>query len=617
MLKREIPPHVSEITGLTPQEEINQYKSEHNIPISKEADESMVSESSASRMSIQFNVENEWRLEDSNDGDREDNDEMSRMENSQVLGDVSNSSTDTADYRDASSELILQKTLAPPRTPTRGSTPGTPTPRRDTSEETVKPTPQQQVDATEQAEEDNSQIIANSSNIAPPEEITLPLVEQNDYSSFNEITKNMNTYSSFEESLSAENDVDTKPVSFISIWHKQEKQKKSQMHKIPTQQIIADCQELKQKEDERRISTDHVRIPSNLQTRKFKEVNVMSRRVVSPDMYDLQVSEFLPELSEDSGFNNLNFANYTSSRRRSFTPLSTKNVLSNIDNDPNVIEPPEPKSYSEIKRARRLSSNQLAENQHSHVHNEPHHPQQYAPASDYSTKRTSRFRVPTFEIKRTSSALSPRDMYNDIFDDFGRSTAAMKGPPTIKADGMRTLPSMDKDDVKRILSAKKGITQEEYINAKLIDQEQPRKSVVTNSDTRYDDLQQTASIHNATFESSPSRQISNNVVTNDNEILPYLTDELKKSPMALLSANQIFNEHDAYPSRTSSVLFRPSANSSVLPEPDFELINSPEKCTSKSTLPETLQTSPLRLGSDTTHDGLNLSEKGQNNIYQH
>lgn len=610
LLKREIPPHVSEITGLTPQEEINQYKAEHNIPISKEVDESMVSENSASRMSIQFNVENEWRLEDSNDGDREDNDEMSRMENSQVLGDVSNSSTDTADYRDASSELILQKTLAPPRTPTRGSTPGTPTPRRDTSEETVKPTPQQQVDATEQAEEDNSQIIANSSNIAPPEEITLPLVEQNDYSSFNEITKNMNTYSSFEESLSAENDVDTKPVSFISIWHKQEKQKKSQMHKIPTQQIIADCQELKQKEDERRMSTDHVRIPSNLQTRKFKEVNVMSRRVVSPDMYDLQVSEFLPELSEDSGFNNLNFANYTSSRRRSFTPLSTKNVLSNIDNDPNVIEPPEPKSYSEIKRARRLSSNQLAENQHSYVHNEPHHPQQYAPASDYSTKRTSRFRVPTFEIKRTSSALSPRDMYNDIFDDFGRSTAAMKGPPTIKADGMRTLPSMDKDDVKRILSAKKGITQEEYINAKLIDQEQPRKSVVTNSDTRYDDLQQTASIHNATFESSPSRQISNNVGTNDNEILPYLTDELKKSPMALLSANQIFNEHDAYPSRTSSVLFRPSANSSVLPEPDFELINSPEKCTSKSTLPETLQTSPLRLGSDTTHDGLNLSEKG-------
>ena len=35
---------------------------------------------------------------------------------------------------------------------------------------------------------------------------------------------------------------------------------------------------------------------------------------------------------------------------------------------------------------------------------------------------------------------------------------------------MKTLPSMDKDDVKRILNAKKGVTQDEYINAKLVDQ---------------------------------------------------------------------------------------------------------------------------------------------------
>lgn len=610
LLKHEFAPHVSEVTGLTPQEEINQYKVEHNIPISKDPEESMLIPSESNRMPIQVDLANEWSLEDSNDGDREDNDEMSRMETSQVLGDISNSSTDTADYRDASSELILMKSLAPPRTPTRTSVPTTP--KEDESQETFEQ------ETSAQRKDDTSNIIANSSNIAPPNEITLPMVEQHDYSSFNEVTKNMDTYSSFEESLSAEHDLDSKPVSFISIWHKQEKHKKTQMHKVPTQQIIADYQEFKQKQQEqnqRRLSTDNVRVPSNLQTRKFKEVNVMSRRVVSPDMYDLQVSEFLPELSQDSGFENLNFANYTSSKRRNITPLSTKNMLSNIDNDPNVIEPPAPRSYSEIRRARRLSSNRLAQNQYHYQHNDPqpqHQPQlqpkqQLHPTPDYSTKRTSRFRVPTFEIRRTTSALSPRDMYNDIFDDFGKSSTVVKGPPTIKADGMKTLPSMDKEDVKRILSAKKGMTQEEYMNAKYVDQDQPRRSVVTNSETRFDDLQQTASIHNATFESSPSRQVSNPTVNNDNEVLPYLADELKKSPVALLAANQTFNDHDSYPSRSSSVLFRPSASSSVLPEPDFELINSPSKGSSKTSLPETISASvcPLDVDADSTHDGHN------------
>ncbi|RCK64834.1 Bud site selection protein BUD4 [Candida viswanathii] len=607
LLKFEHSVHVSEITGLTPQEEIDRYKEEHNIPKSEYAEESMIAPSESSRMSIQFHVTREWRLEDSNDGDREDNDEATRMESSEILGNVSNSSTETADYRDASSELILQRSLAPPRTPTRES--ASATPKLDNSEETFEQQPADKEDDT------NDHIIANSSNIAPPDEITLPMLEQNDYSSFNELTKNMDTYSTFEESLSAEHDLDTKPVSFISIWHKQEKQKKKQMHKVPTKQIIADYKELKQEEEQgRKMSTDHVRIPSNLQSRKFKEVNVMSRRVVSPDMFDLQVSEFLPELSQDSGFENLNFANYTASKRRSMTPLSTKNVLSNIDNDPNVIEPPEPRSYSEMKRARRLSSNQLAQSQHHYFHNQPqyHHLQPQQP--DHSTKRTSRFRVPTFEIKRTTSALSPRDMYNDIFDDFGKSSSAVRGPPTIKADGMKTLPSMDKEDVKRILSAKKGMTQEEYINAKYIDQEeQSKKSVVTNAQTRFDELQQTASIHNATFESSPSRQVSNPTNgSNDYEVLPYLTDELRKSPMALLSANQIFNEQESYPSRTSSVLFRPSANSSVLPEPDFELINSPTKG-SKSSLPETIHASvaPDAIGTDTTQDGLATGQQAK------
>ena len=148
--------------------------------------------------------------------------------------------------------------------------------------------------------------------------------------------------------------------------------------------------------------------------------------------------------------------------------------MSNIDNDPNVVEPPEPKSYAEIRNARRLSANKAAPNQ------APPLPPQRQPSStrSNSNKRVSRFRVPTFEIRRTSSALAPCDMYNDIFDDFGAGSK-----PTIKAEGMKTLPSMDKDDVKRILNTKKGVTQDEYINAKLVDQKPKKNSIVTDPKT--------------------------------------------------------------------------------------------------------------------------------------
>ena len=148
---------------------------------------------------------------------------------------------------------------------------------------------QQQLEVPHTKEDDS--ILANSSNIAPPEELTLPVVEANDYSSFNDVTKTFDAYSSFEESLSREHETDSKPINFISIWHKQEKQKKHQIHKVPTKQIIASYQQYKN-EQESRVTSDKVKIPNAIQSKKFKEVNVMSRRVVSPDMDDLNVSQF-------------------------------------------------------------------------------------------------------------------------------------------------------------------------------------------------------------------------------------------------------------------------------------------------------------------------------------
>lgn len=526
-------------------------------------DEESDTTQNSTKMSIRFHIDSDWKLEDSNDGDREDNDDISRFEKSDILNDVSQTSDTIGDKYGNSSSEITTKTLAPPRSDNND---------KENSKSFEDPanneSSQQQLEVPHTKEDDS--ILANSSNIAPPEELTLPVVEANDYSSFNDVTKTFDAYSSFEESLSREHETDSKPINFISIWHKQEKQKKHQIHKVPTKQIIASYQQYKN-EQESRVTSDKVKIPNAIQSKKFKEVNVMSRRVVSPDMDDLNVSQFLPELSEDSGFKDLNFANYSNNtnRPRSFTPLSTKNVLSNIDNDPNVVEPPEPKSYAEIRNARRLSANKAAPNQ------APSLPQQRQPSStrSNSNKRVSRFRVPTFEIRRTSSALAPCDMYNDIFDDFGAGSK-----PTIKAEGMKTLPSMDKDDVKRILNAKKGVTQDEYINAKLVDQKPKKNSIVTDPEDRYEELQQTASIHNATIDSS----IYGRPDSISTDMLPYLSNELKKPPTALLSADRLFMEQEVrHPLRSNSVLVHPGAgaatNSSMLPEPDFELINSPAR----------------------------------------
>lgn len=504
-------------------------------PLDNTTDMSNLPNEEESRMSIRFHTNDSWKLEDSNDGDREDNDEYSKvLEQSQVL-DESNSSPDE-DFADASNELSqaldlvhadskkqeIVQSLAPPRAIDEA------------------------IDATH-GPKDNDTILANSSNIAEPnEDITLPPVETNNYSSLEEITKHMDSVSSYERSLSAENDVvKNKPDDFLSIWHSQRKQKKSQMHKVPTQQLIAAYKE-EQDEKKRATSTDNVRIPSSLNGKKIKEVHVMSRRVVSPDNFDdFQVSGFLPELSRDSGFNDLHFPNQS---RVASAQLNTSNMLSNIDNNPNVVEPPQPGSYNEARQTKRLTSSNS------------NHVQRASTTAVPSGPRKSRFRVPTFEIKRSSSVLSPKNMYDDIFED-----VVPRKPPTIRAEGMKTLPSMDKDDVKRILSTRKGMTQDEYANAKFVEQKPKKNSIVTEAGHTYEHIPQTASIHDANTDSP--RQSS---VAVDSDLYPYLVNELNKSPSELMSKSQP-NDQD-YPTRTGSVIVHKNA---ALPEPEFEFDISP------------------------------------------
>lgn len=532
-----------------------------------------MSDVSANRFSIRDHIDSDWKFEDSNDGDREDNDDYTnnelttvndvKLENNkgpypnnikgESLLDVNlspNLSVNSQEFKDASDHFI-GKTLAPRNIDEAIDATHPPVPLKD-STEVAKVT-----DKVQEDYDDN--VLANSSNIAPPGEITLPQVEANNYSSFDDITKNLEkSNNSFEESLSAENDADNKPLDFISIWHSQERQKKPYItnNKNHISHLSYDVNKTPEND-----TSSKVRFPSSLQPKKFKEVNVMSRRVVSPGFEDLHVSGFLPELSEDSGFgsqlrlfksgyNTSGMSNYShlgDLNGQNNTPLNTRNVLSNLDNNPNVVEPPKAGNNfnkntlrHEFKIQRSLKP-ELNANQTLKPEN-----------IQKSQTNQSKFRVPSFEIKRTNSTLSPRNQYDEIFED------VVKQPPTIKSHGMKTLPSMDRDDVKRILATKRVISQDEYSKVKLVGNSK-KNSIVNEPNDKYDDLQQHASICNVSTESSPVL---------DKEVLPHLANELLRVPSALLSKDQLFNEFDFVPKTPESMFNNnsqsPSRTTSVI-----------------------------------------------------
>lgn len=546
--------------------------------------------------SIRFHMDSDWRLEDSHDGDREDND--GDYSNNDVTMPSQHISEKKFDFEKLKSDTMLNSHISPSSSlefdaaskilPTKSLAPMQAEKEEEKLEQNeeieLKQESKLSVDhdneRSVQADEE-SNVLANSSNIAPPGEITLPLVETNDYSSFEEFTKNITEGNlSYEESLSAEHDVEGKPTNFISIWHLQEKHKKHPNQRADEYFRVIGTEEKPLQE----LKAEKFKIPEKLLHTKFKEVNVMSRRVVSPGHEDLNISDFLPELSEDSGFENhfkflkignstINYSN-VAGNRRSFTPLSTKNVLTNMDNNPNVVEPPLPSSLPTLRPGIRTSNIQhhLFKFNVARPQRKITPPPSTLPKNNKPTR--SKLKVPSFEIKRSSSILSPRDKYNDIFDD------TLQGPATIKGNGMKTLPSMDRDDVKRILSAKRTITQEEYSKVKLVGSTSKKNSVVNLPQDRYDDLQQHASICDTSADLTPSRR-------HPADLMPHVASELMKAPTAL-SKDQRFNDYDIFgnkegflseeeSSRASSVVHTKNVNSSALPDPDPELINTPVK----------------------------------------
>lgn len=527
-----------------------------------ETDTSDIGNNSA-QVSLRFHMDSDWKLEDSNDGDREDNDDYTQNElttinhnnvkqkpealdqeeshlDTKIRDDSESMKSDTSssvEYRDAS-DVTSHRSLAPPRLPMNES---------DQSKE----------DNEESDILDDGIALANSSNIAPPEELTLPVIDANNYSSFEDLTKNINiSGSSFEESLSAEHDPVKAPLNYISIWHSQNSQKRhpkeSLQHKA---QIMKNIQTL---DNDKRLTP---RILSEMNKRKFKEINVTSRRIVSPGTEDFNVSAFLPELSDDSGFenhfkflkNNASVFNYSNLSQGKETHVNTKNILSNI-HESKVLDNDNSETYKEQQKRRSLrpinhENNLVAKN------------------------KTSKFRVPSFEIQRSNSILSPKNKYDDIFED------VLKDKPTIVSKGMKTLPSMDRNDVQRILNTKKVITQDDFVNLKLGNQS--KYSVIEGTFDKYNDLQQHASIHNASPESTAI----------DDGVLPHLANELLKSPGTLLAKDQFFNKNNFSNERAAvgnnseespNLTIDVQKNehipiNSYFPDPDPELVCSPVK----------------------------------------
>lgn len=487
-----------------------------------------------SPLEIKFNEE-ETHIKDSGiEGDDEDTEEMKEklatthhtdrlskiMQNQSIASSVDN-------FED-SSDMPLGRSLAPAKS-------------KDVDEITKPITVLKRSRAVEG--EGDSSVLANSSNINPPNDIKLPEVDTND-ASFADLTARYRVSSggsakstSFEDSLSAEHDKDKAALDFISIWHTQRKQRQktkpqptAQFYNVPSA-LSYNTADLSQ--------YDKYRIPSGLQPRKFREINLVSKRVVSPDHVDLNVSGFLPEISQLSGLE----GQFEGLMKGDDTTMNNTRVLSNgsrfsgAERDVSYV-PGVSRSTSAYGTLRpvRVCSREIITN-----------PQGPAPP------KKSRFQVPSFEIKRSNSVLSPKNQYNDIFEDT---------QPTIKASGMKTLPSMDRDDVKRIMQMKNNMSQEEYSNLKFGGANQ---KIIQGQAANYDHIQQKASIHSSMLSSAIDSRIK----------LEHVSNELSAKPIALDVDHETFSKSvdakSAEPEKVENI-----AEKSYLPDPEPEYLELPE-----------------------------------------
>lgn len=508
-----------------------------------------------------------------NDGDDEDDTgdlislKLDTTHHSRQQEGQNSTSTSASERFEDSSDKILNKSLAPQRVDQVVDATLPPTPIREASSRN-QPKPE----IEENVKEADSSVLANSSNIGPPFNIALPSIET-DETSFADLTKRLKDESlSFEESVSAEHDQEPNKIDFISIWKTQQRKTRSQIKPAVLSYKVSSILNYNTAD----ISQyEKYKIPVSLHTKKFKEINLVSHKIVDPDNEDFHVSGFLPDISHDSGFEGhfkglmANNSTVIPENHKRWRSLGTLNVLSNID-DPNVLEPPAPSSM--VKKRHSMGGSLK--------------PTKFKVDPSNTFKPTtlvkrSKFLVPSFEIKRSDSLLSPKNQYNEIFED------GSFVEPTIKAPGMKTLPSMDRGDVKRIMQMKHAISQEEYSRLKFVGS--TRTSVVQEPDTKLSHVPQQASIYSGSVVSSPvhPQPAANNPKESDN--FRHVAGELVAKPVAIDPKDQLFNDLNIFqlasgesptssnyphPLNTISPLHR-KADALAFPEPDPELISLP------------------------------------------
>lgn len=403
-------------------------------------------------------------------------------------------------------------------------------------------------------------VLANSSNVQPPFNIKLPALELSD-NEFDDLNKKLNEKSlSFEESLSAEHDNEKKSLDFLSIWHSQHLTKKSTALKVPKKMYQVPSLLFYNTADLSQCAKFHV--PEGLKPKKFNEVNLVSTKVVSLSYENLYDSQFLPELSQDSGI---------------------EDHFNVFFKDASIYKE-NPDDHMKLKRRSSTGSERLVQESVNHrrsLSNNYRQPVTHSTLkpkyADYGNRvsngpKKSRFAVPSFEIKRSSSILSPKNMYNDIFQD------GSFVEPTIKSSGMKTLPSMDKDKIRKIIGIKEAIILTEKSEIKRVGKPAMPEEKSTQE---HDKVQQEATVHCDSL-------VSDNFddAAKINVDIPHVVSEMITNPVAIKSSERVFEPSAPSPKdriqspkiralKSNNPFLAKSTDSPIFPDPDPDLVSTP------------------------------------------
>lgn len=293
--------------------------------------------------------------------------------------------------------------------------------------------------------------LANSSNVLPPDEVLPPLT--NIVSPMLDTTQHehSSTGNFFEDSLSAEMLPENRELDYLSIWHSQEQRKKHSRKNLEDKLPQFNIEEIKTlpKHNDNRYRS--------LRPKKFKEINVAARRIVSPSNEDLHATSFLPELSDDSGF------------KDHFDFLDTTHNLSAISQSDFEVEGKHSSGDQRLREAFNLTK-----------------PSVLSPPVN-SLMKPSKFRVPSLEIQKANSLASPCYQYDDIFEDTVR-------PSPSRAKTLKSITGFDREQIRRLLESRQSLRESDSSKVKLVRSKMMNKGAIQEPPSDFKERRRHASL---------------------------------------------------------------------------------------------------------------------------